>query len=49
VSPLPTQFQDVLHLLIESAGPNQAVNADAPVRVFNSASTCGGAPAILYR
>jgi len=49
VSPLPTQFQDVLHLLIESARPNPAVNADAPVRVFNSASTCGGAPVTLIR
>jgi len=49
VSPLPTQFQDVLHLLIESAPPKPAVNADAPVRVFNSADLCGGAPFTLYR
>jgi hypothetical protein len=29
--------------------PNPSVNADAPVRVFNSASTCGGAPVTLLR
>jgi catechol 2,3-dioxygenase-like lactoylglutathione lyase family enzyme len=29
--------------------PNPSVNADAPVRVFNSASTCGGAPVTLIR
>ena len=30
-------------------GPNPSVNRDAPVRVFNSAGTCGGAPVTLYR
>ena len=29
--------------------PNPSVNADAPVRVFNSASPCGGAPVTLIR
>jgi hypothetical protein len=27
--------------------PNSSVNADAPVRIFDSASTCGGAPFTL--
>ena len=48
MSLLPTQFQDVLHLLIESARPNPSVNADAPVHARNSASTCGGAPLPLF-
>jgi len=49
VSPLPTQFQDVLHLLIESALPNPSVNADAPVHGGNLASRGGGAPVTLIR
>ena len=32
-----------------SLAPNPSVNRDAPVRVFNSASTCGGAPVTLIR
>jgi hypothetical protein len=32
-----------------SLTPNPSVNADAPVHVFNSASTCGGAPVTLIR
>ena len=30
-------------------GPNPSVNTDAPVRVFNSTSPCGGAPVTLIR
>jgi len=44
VSPLPTQFQDVLHLLIESAWPNPAVNADVPDTCVLLASRGGGTP-----
>ena len=32
-----------------SLAPNPSVNADAPVRVFNLASTGGGAPVTLIR
>jgi catechol 2,3-dioxygenase-like lactoylglutathione lyase family enzyme len=32
-----------------SLAPNPSVNTDAPVHVFNSASTCGGAPVTLIR
>jgi len=49
VSLLPTQFQDVLHLLIESARLNPSVNADAPIRVCNLANTRGDAPVTLIR
>ena len=32
-----------------SLAPNPSVNTDAPVRVFNSANRCGGAPVTLIR
>jgi adenylate kinase family enzyme len=34
---------------VRASGPNPSVNPDAPVRIFNSANACGGAPVTLIR